>query len=95
MTGEESKIDTTAKLIELTKENESLKTKLAAFEASESSQREEIAKRDADINRLNRLLVDNCLTHKDPNDSSSDPEKSPMDLYRETLEEMKKAGEKP
>lgn len=91
-TGEENnQTDMTERLIALTKENEELRTKIAAFEDANKTNAEALAKKDGEISRLNKLLVDHVLTGKDPNGTGSESgDKSPMDIYAETLREMKK-----
>lgn len=90
---EGTKTDYTAKIIELTKENETLKTQIKAFEDAGKLHQEEMAKKDGEITKLNKLLVDNLLTRKDPSDNAGETVKSPMDLYAEQLNKMAKAKE--
>lgn len=86
----ENNADLTAKILELNNENNDLKLKLKAFEDAERSHCDELSRKDAEISKLNKILVDNLLTRVDPNGTPSEnDEKSPMDFYADQLKRMR------
>ena len=86
----DTQTDLTERMIELTKENESLKTQVKAYEDAAKTHTQDLATKDLEISRLNRLLVDNLLSTKDPNGTVDDGGKpDPMQMYAMTIKKLK------
>ena len=84
----DTQTDLTERMIELTKENEALKIQVNAYEDSAKSYAQDLAAKDSEISRLNKLLVDNMLSSKDPN-GVDDGRTDPMQIYAMTVKRLK------